>query len=105
MHHRKICLPSLRALAHSESSTLAETVLNSSGYSSNKIRKTQNEQLNIICQNLNSQYSIVPNRCVGQNKRAGGKFLKNIKLADQNKAVQGELFLKINKHAGQIHSV
>ena len=31
-----------------------------------------------------------------------GKFLKNIKRADQNKAVQGEFFLKINKHAGQI---
>ena len=25
-------------------------------YSSNKIRKTQNEHLNIVCQNLNSQY-------------------------------------------------
>ena len=24
-------------------------------YSSNKIRKTQNEHLNIVCQNLNSQ--------------------------------------------------
>ena len=31
-----------------------------------------------------------------------GTFLKNIKRADQNKAVQGELFLKIDKHAGQI---
>ena len=32
-----------------------------------------------------------------------GKFLKkNIKRADQNKAVQGEFFLKINKPAGQI---
>ena len=31
-----------------------------------------------------------------------GKFLKNIKRADQNKAVQGEFFLKINKCAGQI---
>ena len=39
MHHRKICLPSLRVLAHSESSTLAETVLNSSGYSLKKMRQ------------------------------------------------------------------
>ena len=31
------------------------------------------------------------------------KFLKNIKLTDPNKAVQGEFFyLKINKRAGQI---
>ena len=35
-------------------------------------------------------YSSVPNRRVGQNKRAGGKILKkNIKHADPNKAVQG----------------
>ena len=31
-----------------------------------------------------------------------GKFLKNIKGADPNKAVQGGFFLKINKRAGQI---
>ena len=31
-----------------------------------------------------------------------GKFLKNIKRADPNKAVQGALFLKIIKRAGQI---
>ena len=31
-----------------------------------------------------------------------GKFLKSIKRADQNKAVQGDFFLKINKRAGQI---
>ena len=31
-----------------------------------------------------------------------GKFLKDIKRADQNKAVPGEFFLKINKRAGQI---
>ena len=32
-----------------------------------------------------------------------GKFLKNIKRANQNKAVQGHFFfLKINKRAGQI---
>ena len=32
-----------------------------------------------------------------------GKFIKNIKRADQNKAVQrGEFFLKINKRAGKI---
>ena len=30
-------------------------------------------------------YSSVPNRRVGQNKRAGGKFLENIKRAGQNK--------------------
>ena len=30
------------------------------------------------------------------------KFLKNIKRADPNKAVQGGFFLKINKRAGQI---
>ena len=28
-----------------------------------------------------------------------GKFLENIKRADQNKAVQGGFFLKINKRA------
>ena len=33
-------------------------------------------------------YSSVPNRCVGGNKRAGGKILKkNIKLAGQNRRV------------------
>ena len=30
------------------------------------------------------------------------KFLKNIKRADPNKAVQGGFFFKINKHAGQV---
>jgi hypothetical protein len=30
------------------------------------------------------------------------KFLKNIKCADPNKAVQGFFFLKIDKRAGQI---
>ena len=30
------------------------------------------------------------------------KFLKNIKCADPNKAVQGEFCLQINKRAGQI---
>ena len=58
-------------------------------------------------------YSNVPNRRVGQNKRAGQIpihmqeginvqkefFLKNNKRADQNKAVQGRFFLKIDKHA------
>ena len=48
-------------------------------------------------------YSTVPNRRVGQNKRAGGKILKKNKRADPNKAVQGGfVFLKINKRAGQI---
>ena len=42
------------------------------------------------------------NRRVGQNKHAENS-LKNIKRADQNKAVQGGFFfLKINKPAGQI---
>ena len=40
----------------------------------------------------------VPNRRVGQNKRAGGKFLKK----HFNKAMQGGFFLTINKSAGQI---
>ena len=31
-----------------------------------------------------------------------GKFLRNIKRADQNKACRGEFFLKVNKRAGQI---
>ena len=31
-----------------------------------------------------------------------GKFLKNIKLADQYKAVQGGFFLKFNKNARKI---
>ena len=31
-----------------------------------------------------------------------GKFLKNIKHADQNKAVQWEFFLKTNKRVGPI---
>ena len=34
-----------------------------------------------------------------------GKFLENIKRADQNKAVQGGFFLKINKHADQNKAV
>ena len=37
------------------------------------------------------------NRRVGRNKGAGGKigeFLKNIKCADQNKAVQGGFFFQ-----------
>ena len=34
-----------------------------------------------------------------------GKFLENIKRADQSKAVQGELFLKINKRADQNKAV
>ena len=32
-----------------------------------------------------SEYSTVPNRRVGRNKRAGGKILKNIKHAGQNR--------------------
>ena len=35
--------------------TLIHTAARSGRYSSNKIRKTQNEHLNIGCQNLNSQ--------------------------------------------------
>ena len=31
-----------------------------------------------------------------------GKFLKNIKCADQHKAVRGDFFLKFNKLAGPI---
>ena len=34
-----------------------------------------------------------------------GKFLKNIKHADQNKAVQGEFFLNIDKCADQNKAV
>ena len=47
-------------------------------------------------------YSSVLNRRVGQRNVQVGKFLKNIKRADQNKAVQRVFFLKINKCAGQI---
>ena len=36
-------------------------------------------------------YSSVPNRRAGQNKRAGGKILKNIKRAGQNRRA-GENF-------------
>ena len=57
-----------------------------------------------------SEYSTVPNRHVGRNKRADGKILKNIKHAGQNRRA-GELFLenqltcrgntcKINNRAG-----
>ena len=35
-------------------------------------------------------YSSVPNRRAGPNKRAGGKFLKNIKRAGQNRRAGGK---------------
>ena len=48
-------------------------------------------------------YSIVPNRRVGQNKRAGGKILKKIlNVQTQIRPCKGDFFLKINKRAGQI---
>jgi hypothetical protein len=34
-----------------------------------------------------------------------GKFIENIKRADQNRAVQGEFFHKINKRADQNKAV
>ena len=43
-----------------------------------------------------THYSSVPNRRVGQNKRAGGKIRKNIKHVDQNKAVLVGFFFSQN---------
>ena len=41
-------------------STVAASEISDS-YSINKIGKSQNEHLNIVCQNLNSQYSVIVN--------------------------------------------
>ena len=48
-------------------------------------------------------YSSVPNRRVGQNKRAGGKILKKtLNVQTQIRPCRGNFFLKIDKRAGQI---
>ena len=39
---------------------------------------------------------------MGQNERAGGKILKNIKRVDQIGPCRGNFFLKMNKCSGQI---
>ena len=44
----------LVGVADCSAETVTQCFLHSA-YSSNKIRKTQNEHLNIVCQNLNSQ--------------------------------------------------
>ena len=49
------------------------------------------------------QYSSVPNRRIGPNKRAGGKILKKtLNVQTQIRPCRGDFFLKINKRAGQI---
>ena len=48
-------------------------------------------------------YSSVPNRRVGQNKRAVGKILKKtLNVQTQIRPCRGIFFLEINKPAGQI---
>ena len=48
-------------------------------------------------------YSSVPNRRVGQNKRAGGKILKkHLTCKPKKKTLKGEFFPQINKRAGPI---
>ena len=52
---------------------------------------------------LTVKYSSVPNRRVGQNKRAGGKILKKtLNVQTQVRPCRGDFFVKINKRAGQI---
>ena len=82
----------------------------------------QNSQEGIECTKA-KEYSSVPNRRVGRNKRAGGKILKKTlnvqdiidvqggkfsekinKCADQNKAVQGGIFSCFHQKICQITS-
>ena len=52
---------------------------------------------------LTVKYSSVPNRRVGQNKRAGGKILKKtLNVQTQVRPCRGDFFVKINKRAGQL---
>ena len=48
-----------------------------------QLNRVMNSRLCYYYKNSVHRYSSVPNRCVGQNKRAGGKFLKNIIRADK----------------------
>jgi hypothetical protein len=69
------------------------------------IKLLKAKSLLISLNNVLPYYSSVPNRHVGQSKRAGGKILKKtLNVQTKIRPCRGDFFLKINKHAGQIPS-